>query len=159
VTKSILFHKTPVGELALVEELINGENKLTIVGLVGDDLPEDAVSQKTALLAEAAKQLDEYFAGKRREFDLPLAPQGTEFQRAAWNALCSIPFGETRSYGQMAALIGKPKAARAVGGANNRNPIAVIIPCHRVIGANGAMVGYRGGLDIKEYLLKLEGII
>jgi len=157
--KSISYHDSPVGRLALVED----KGKLIIVGLVGDELPEDAIEcvpgQEPPVLAHTKQQLDEYFARKRRDFDLPLAPQGTDFQVTVWNALCTIPYGETNSYGQIAAQVDKPKAARAVGGANNRNPIAIIIPCHRVIGANGAMVGYRGGLDIKEHLLKLEGII
>lgn len=159
MTKSITYHKSPVGELALVEE----DGKLIIIGLVGDEMPEGLVEcvpgQETPVLAQTKQQLDEYFAGKRRDFDLPLAPQGTEFQVKVWDALYTIPWGETRNYGQIAAQVGNPKAARAVGGANNRNPIAIVIPCHRVIGANGAMVGYRGGVDIKEYLLELEGII
>jgi methylated-DNA-[protein]-cysteine S-methyltransferase len=117
-----------------------------------DPLPND-------LLLEAAHQLSEYFAGKRRAFDLPLAPEGTAFQRRVWAGLCEIPFGETRSYGALAAAIGNPRAARAVGMANNRNPISIIIPCHRVIGADGTLVGYGGGLTIKETLLRLEGIL
>jgi len=159
MTKSIAYYTSPVGNLTLVEE----GGKLIILGLVGDELPEDAVEcapgQETPVLARTKQQLDEYFAGKRRDFDLPLAPAGSSFQVSVWDALCTIPYGETRSYGEIAAQLDKPKAARAVGGANNRNPIAIVIPCHRVIGANGAMVGYRGGLDIKEHLLKLEGII
>jgi len=159
MTKSIAYYTSPVGNLALVEE----DNKLVILGLVGDELPEDLVEcvpgQETSVLARTKQQLDEYFAGKRRDFELPLAPAGSSFQVSVWDALCTIPYGETRSYGEIAAQLDKPKAARAVGGANNRNPIAIVIPCHRVIGANGAMVGYRGGLDIKEHLLKLEGII
>ncbi len=102
------------------------------------------------------EQLDDYFAGRSSRFDLALAPAGTEFQRAVWDALTTIPHGETRSYGQIAAQIGRPKAARAVGMANNRNPIAVIIPCHRVIGADGSMIGYAGGLDRKTWLLDHE---
>jgi len=157
--KSILYYDSPVGKLALVAEA----DQLIIVGLVGDELPEDAVEhvsgQEPSVLRRTKQQLDEYFAGTRRNFDLPLAPQGTDFQVKVWNALCTIPYGETNNYGQIAVQVGNPKAARAVGGANNRNPIAIIIPCHRVIGANGAMVGYRGGLDIKEHLLQLEGII
>ncbi|MCL2438151.1 MAG: methylated-DNA--[protein]-cysteine S-methyltransferase [Coriobacteriia bacterium] len=153
------YHTTPVGELALVEE----GGSLIILGLVGDEMPGDVAEctpgQEPEVLACTKQQLDEYFAGERRDFDLPLAPQGTDFQVAVWDALYAIPWGETRNYGQIAAQVGKPKAARAVGGANNRNPIAIVIPCHRVIGANGAMVGYRGGVDIKEHLLKLEGII
>ena len=95
-------------------------------------------------------------AGRRREFQLPLAPKGTEFQQKVWKALLDIPYGETRSYGEIARAIGNPKASRAVGMANNRNPIAIIIPCHRVIGSTGKLVGYGGGLDKKEFLLNLE---
>lgn len=111
------------------------------------------------VLEAAGRQLREYFAGTRRSFDLPLAPEGTAFQRRVWDALCAIPFGETRSYGAIARAIGNPRAARAVGMANNRNPISIIIPCHRVIGANGALVGYGSGLPIKETLLRLEGTL
>ena len=108
------------------------------------------------LTDKAAKQLEEYFAGKRRHFDLPLQPNGTAFQQSAWNALISIPYGETRSYKQVAQMIGNPDASRAVGMANNRNPIMIIIPCHRVIGADGALAGYGGGLTMKQRLLELE---
>lgn len=108
------------------------------------------------ILANARRQLDAYFAGKLRAFDLPLAPQGTEFQRAVWDALLKIPYGVTRSYGQQAAAINNPQAVRAVGLANGRNPIAIIIPCHRVIGANGSLTGYGGGMERKKLLLDLE---
>ena len=111
---------------------------------------------KTPLLKEAFEQLNEYFTGTRREFHLPLAPQGTPFQQAVWETLCTIPYGETRSYLQIAQLIGNPKACRAVGMANHKNPIGIIIPCHRVIGKNGNLTGYAGGLDKKENLLLLE---
>ena len=102
-------------------------------------------------------QVEEYLSGERRVFDLPLKPEGTEFQRKVWNALLTIPYGETKSYKDIAVQIENPKGCRAVGMANNRNPIPIIIPCHRVIGANGSMVGYGGGLDIKVKLLELEG--
>ena len=105
---------------------------------------------------QVALDLDHYFRGKLRQFEVPLNPIGTLFQRQVWKALQTIPYGETRSYKQLAELIGNPKACRAVGMANNRNPIAIIIPCHRVIGADGKLVGYGGGLPIKEYLLELE---
>ena len=108
------------------------------------------------IILEAVKQLNEYFDGKRQSFDLPLKPHGTEFQQKVWSALLEIPYGQTRTYGEIAAAIGNPKACRAVGMANNRNPIAVIIPCHRVIGSNGALTGYAGGLKAKEILLELE---
>ena len=101
-------------------------------------------------------ELREYFDGKRREFDLPLAPEGTDFQKRVWEELCKIPYGETRSYGEIAAALGNTRAARAVGLANNKNPIPIIVPCHRVIGADGALVGYAGGVEAKDFLLKLE---
>ncbi|MDE2234437.1 MAG: methylated-DNA--[protein]-cysteine S-methyltransferase [Gammaproteobacteria bacterium] len=105
----------------------------------------------------AIAQLCEYFAGQRREFDVPLAPRGTEFQLRVWNALRAIPYGSTWSYGQLARRIRKPQAARAVGAANGQNPIPIIIPCHRVIGADGSLTGFGGGLKIKRQLLELEG--
>jgi methylated-DNA-[protein]-cysteine S-methyltransferase len=110
----------------------------------------------TPLLRRATGQLNEYFAGTRREFDLPLAPSGTEFQLTCWRALREIPYGETRSYGEQATRIGRPDRARAVGAANGANPIAVIVPCHRVIGADGSLVGFGGGLETKRRLLDLE---
>ena len=108
------------------------------------------------VLLKAATQLTEYFAGQRRQFDLPLTFQGTEFQRLVWSALLTIPFGETRSYGAIAQQIGAPKAVRAVGAANGRNPISIITPCHRVIGASGRLTGFAGGLQAKHTLLALE---
>ena len=119
-----------------------------------EPLPRKVV--ETPLLQEAEEQLNEYFAGVRRSFDLPLAPKGTAFQQAVWTEMNKIPYGEVRTYGQLAAAIGKPKASRAVGGACHCNPIAIIQPCHRVVGADGSLTGYAGGLDIKEYLLELE---
>jgi methylated-DNA-[protein]-cysteine S-methyltransferase len=109
-----------------------------------------------AVLDEAAGQLSEYFAGRRRAFDLPLALDGTAFQRLVWNALLGIGYGETVSYGQLAARIGRPAAARAVGLANGRNPVSIIVPCHRVVGADGSLTGYGGGLGAKRRLLELE---
>ncbi|WP_323847236.1 methylated-DNA--[protein]-cysteine S-methyltransferase [Microbulbifer magnicolonia] len=111
----------------------------------------------TALTDAAARQLEEYFAGARRDFDLPLNPRGTEFQRRVWDALLRIPYGETRSYRQQAGSLGNLKAIRAVARANGANRIAVVIPCHRVIGADGTLTGYAGGLDMKARLLTLEG--
>ncbi len=108
------------------------------------------------LLDRLASQLDEYFAGGRRSFDLPLDPVGTAFQREAWRALCAIPYGDTRTYGQQAVAIGRPRAVRAIGAANGRNPISIVVPCHRVVGANGSLTGFAGGLDVKRRLLELE---
>lgn len=111
--------------------------------------PSD-ISQK------AYVQLKEYFEGKRQKFELPIKLEGTEFQVKVWKALAEIPYGETISYGELADRIGNPKAARAVGGANNKNPIMIVIPCHRVIGANGSLVGYAGGIEVKKRLIELE---
>jgi methylated-DNA-[protein]-cysteine S-methyltransferase len=150
---------SPIGTLLA----IGTENAITDLHMVsgkyvpklGDDWID---SPKLPVFLQLRTELGEYFAGKRKTFDVKLAPEGTEFQRAAWKALTKIPFGQTRSYGEQAAAIGKPKAMRAIGAANGRNPIAIVVPCHRVIGANGTLTGYAGGLDKKEFLLKLEGI-
>ncbi len=143
--------ETIVGRLYIVEE----DGCLVEVGggspKLGDCLQETGVLQKAVI------QLREYFAGERCEFDIPICGKGTEFQRKVWKALCDIPYGETRTYGQIAAAVGKPKACRAVGGACNRNPIMIVVPCHRVIGGNGKLVGFGGGLAMKEKLLSLEG--
>lgn len=140
---------SPIGILTLTEE----NRKIT--GLCFGGV---AANDTSPVFDAAETQLREYFAGTRKSFDLPLAPSGTPFQRAVWDALCAIPYGETRTYAQIAAGIGKPKACRAVGMANNRNPIAILIPCHRVIGANGSLTGYAGGLDAKKALLTLENV-
>ena len=105
---------------------------------------------------DAVTQLDEYFNGARRDFELPLDLQGTEFQVAAWNALAEIPYGRTASYGQQAASIGRPKAVRAIGGANGRNPVAIVLPCHRIVGADGSLTGFGGGIAVKKWLLDHE---
>lgn len=115
-----------------------------------------AVARETTLLEQAALQIEEYLQGKRKNFSLPIALQGTDFQQKVWQELLNIPYGETRSYKQIAEKIGCPKGYRAVGMANNKNPIAIIVPCHRVIGQNKKLVGYAGGVGIKEKLLKLE---
>jgi methylated-DNA-[protein]-cysteine S-methyltransferase len=111
------------------------------------------------LLRETARQLAEYFAGARRVFDLPLAPRGTAFQCDVWTTLATIPFGETISYAQLASRVGKPTAVRAVGAANGRNPLPIVLPCHRVIGADGSLTGFGGGLPTKQFLLQLEGAL
>ena len=105
---------------------------------------------------DAITQLDEYFNGSRRDFELPLDLKGTEFQVAAWNALAEIPYGRTASYGQQAASIGRPKAVRAIGGANGRNPVAIVLPCHRIVGADGSLTGFGGGIEVKKWLLDHE---
>jgi len=153
--KNVFFYDYPIiGEIGISET----GGAISRVGFRGNgkkDFNGFNIAE-TPLIKKAAAQLKEYFAGKRAEFDLPLDPAGTEFQRAVWRALQTIPFGETCSYGDIALQIGNPKACRAVGMANNRNPIAIIIPCHRVIGRDGSLTGYGGGLDIKQYLLDLE---
>lgn len=115
--------------------------------------------QDDAIFREARGQLDAYFAGKLRQFDLPLHMSGTAFQNSVWQYLSSIPFGETRTYGQIASNLGRPKANRAVGAANGNNPLPIILPCHRVIGASGSLTGFGGGLPTKEYLLRHEGVL
>lgn len=117
----------------------------------------DGREQSDPVLDEAARQLREYFAGEREAFSLPLAPDGTEFQRQVWSALEGIPYGESRSYQDIADQVGNRKAVRAVGAANGRNPIPIVVPCHRVIGSNGKLTGFAGGLELKQQLLSLEG--
>lgn len=146
---SIRTIETPIGPLTLEA----GENAVTAIRF-GAGAAQDV----SPLLDAAEAQLHEYFAGTRRAFDLPLAPRGTAFQQRVWTALRAIPYGETRTYGELAAAIGNPNAGRAVGMANHRNPIPIVIPCHRVIGANGTLTGYAGGLETKQKLLALEGI-
>ena len=151
--KYMFYYNTKIGRIGIEE---NGM-AITRLDFINKDVQEEIIEEnETALLKEAIKQLNEYLDGKRTLFDLPLEPKGTEFQKKVWNALKEIPFGETRSYGEIAKIIGNEKASRAVGMANNKNPIAIIVPCHRVIGANGKLVGYAGGIDIKEKLLELE---
>jgi methylated-DNA-[protein]-cysteine S-methyltransferase len=140
---------TPLGKVTLTG---TGE---ALTGLYIDVAAEED-GAPSSFLERAAAELKDYFSGKRSAFDLTLAPEGTEFQKRVWAALCGIPYGETRTYGQIAAALGNPKAARAVGMACNRNPIGIIIPCHRVLGANGSLTGYNGGLDKKAFLLSLE---
>lgn len=148
----------PSGWILRVTEKENAIAELNILRK-SEAVPDGMVQQETSLLLEAKRQLEEYFAGLRAAFSLPLAPEGTEFQKLVWRELENIPYGETRTYGQIAEKIGNPKACRAVGGANHNNPIAIMIPCHRVIGADGSLAGYAGGVDIKETLLRLEGAI
>lgn len=151
--KNRCHYESPVGMICMEEQ----DGAVTGVYIDKEFTTEDRSRDvETPVLKEARRQLSEYFLKQRKEFDLPLAPQGTEFQKKVWEALCTIPYGETRSYGEIARQIGNSKASRAVGGANNKNHIMIVIPCHRVIGANGALVGFGGGLDVKEYLLELE---
>lgn len=149
---STFLYETQIGKVGIRD---NGHS-ITEVYFVKDLDAEILTIKETPLIQEAARQLQEYFEGRRKDFDLPLDPKGTQFQKDVWKALEMISYGETRTYKQIAEKVGSPKAYRAVGMANNKNPISIIIPCHRVIGANGKMVGYGGGLEIKEYLLNLE---
>ncbi len=153
--KNLFYYSTGIGKIGIADN----EEAITSVYFAGENDPqyeENVHINETGLIREAAAQLIDYLDGKRRAFEVPIAMNGTEFQQAVWNALREIPYGETRSYRQIAERIGRPKACRAVGMANNRNPVAIIVPCHRVIGADGSLVGYGGGLDIKVRLLKLE---
>lgn len=128
-----------------------------IIGLVFSDYKkENEIEKETDAIRKTYLQLKEYLSGKRKNFDIEIEMIGTEFQKKVWKELLNIPYGETRSYKDIAIAIGNGKACRAVGNANNKNPIAIIVPCHRVIGSNGSMTGYAGGLDIKEKLLKIE---
>lgn len=149
----LLFYDSPLGRLGLMGE---GE-ALTALTLPGQPVPRTA-ERETPLLREARRQLAAYFAGTLREFDLPLRPEGTPFRRQVWDELRNIPYGQVISYGELARRVGRPGAARAVGGANHHNPISILIPCHRVIAANGTLCGYGGGLELKRALLELEGV-
>ncbi len=156
---SYMYLASPVGQLKLVA------NAQALVAVLWENenpkrvrLAELLEEAQHPVLLETARQLNEYFAGQRRQFDLPLDFEGTDFQQKVWQALLSIPFGETRSYKQIAEQIGNPKAVRAVGAANGKNPISIIAPCHRVIGASGKLVGFAGGLENKDILLKIERI-
>jgi methylated-DNA-[protein]-cysteine S-methyltransferase len=145
---------TPIGRLRLAGD----EKGLRGISFENRFRPSESSDRPGALapFREAIDQLNAYFAGERRRFDLPLAPEGTPFQREVWSALTTIPYGETVSYGELARQLGKPAATRAVGAANGRNPIPIIIPCHRVIGADGSLTGFGGGLAVKRALLALE---
>lgn len=149
------YFDTPIGELLLAGE----QDALTLIGFPKGSMrrdPEPDWIFNEQPFAEVRRQLGEYFAGERKDFELPLALHGTEFQVSVLEALQEIPYGETTSYGVIARRIGRPKAVRAVGAANGRNPIPIIVPCHRVIGSSGDLTGFGGGLDTKEALLRLE---
>ena len=140
---------SPVGRLRIAADN---------TGICGVNRTEEALcSPEEPLLEDCARQLAEYFSGARRVFDLPLHPVGTAFRMKVWAALQQIPYGQTITYGELARRVGNERGSRAVGGANHHNPISIIIPCHRVIGTDGSLTGYGGGLDMKEALLRLEG--
>ena len=142
---------SPVGKIEIVEE-----NEKIIELNIYNEKKNNIIEKDTKLLLETQKQLKEYFKGKRTKFEIPLNPKGTEFMKKVWKELLNIPYGEVRTYKEIAEKIGNSKASRAVGMANNKNPIPIIIPCHRVIGSNNKLVGYALGLDMKKYLLDLE---
>jgi methylated-DNA-[protein]-cysteine S-methyltransferase len=147
---------SPIGEILLAGD----DDGLHYIGFPegkGRILPQRDWTRSDTAFADAAQQLSEYFEGRRRSFDLQLSPHGTRFQLDVLQALQAIPYGETRSYADIARTVGKPKAVRAVGAANGRNPLPIVIPCHRVVGSNGSLTGFGGGLETKRYLLELEG--
>jgi methylated-DNA-[protein]-cysteine S-methyltransferase len=151
---------SPIGELVITAS----DSGLTGVrfpgkGQVAAAPPDDGRGPASAILARACEQLAQYFAGSRTTFDIPLDPPGTPFQRRVWEALRAIPYGTTLSYSDLARRLGDLRATRAVGAANSRNPIPIIVPCHRVVGANGALTGFGGGLDRKRWLLEHEGAL
>ncbi|WP_027702733.1 methylated-DNA--[protein]-cysteine S-methyltransferase [Metaclostridioides mangenotii] len=150
--KNIFVYETKIGELAIAD---NGK-AITELYFKNKIDVEGKNIEETELIKKAFNEFKEYLSGARKNFDIPLEPEGTVFQLKVWEALKSIPYGETCSYKDIAEKVGSPKAYRAVGLANNKNPISIFIPCHRVIGSNGKLVGYGGGLDVKEFLLKLE---
>ena len=149
---NLYFHHTAIGRIGIVED--NGS--ITNLFFETDAVPLNVEMCETELIKEAFRQLDAFLAGELKTFTLPLAPRGTVFMRAVWEILCEVPIGKTASYKEIAIAAGNPKAARAVGMANNKNPIPLFIPCHRIIGTDGKLVGYRGGLDVKRKLLELE---
>jgi len=164
--KYIYFYKYQINKKIVIKlgiaedsgDKSSGKTAICGVFLNAVNAPKGYEKKETPLIKKAALQFGEYFKGKRKSFNLPLTLQGTAFQMKVWNALKKIPYGKTISYGELAAMIGNPKACRAVGMANNRNPIAIIIPCHRVIGCDGSLTGYGGGLKLKQQLLELEKI-
>ena len=149
----IFFRETSIGKIGIAEK----NNCISHLYLSNDNVPQDMELGETPLIRQAFEQLELYLNGKLKEFDLPLLPEGTPFMKSVWQKLLDVPYGQTASYKDIAIAVGNPKGARAVGLANNRNPIAIFIPCHRIIGANGDLVGYGGGLDMKIKLLSLEG--
>ena len=152
--KNMIYYKSPIGNLIIMEE----ENAIIKLCFKEQEIIniKDIQEFETPLLKKAKKQLEEYFEGKRKKFDLALRLNGTSFQNKVWKALLNIPYAKTCSYKDLAKNIGNENASRAVGNANNKNPLPIFIPCHRVIGSNGKLIGYAGGLDIKIKLLELE---
>ena len=163
ISRAVL--ETPIGGLRIIASpdailcVEQASRERTDAAAYADRIPEDRIVQSNAsgeLLEACEAELIEYFSGTRRSFDLPVAPEGTDFQKTVWGALGKIPYGETRTYGELAAMAGNAKASRAVGMANHCNPILILVPCHRVIGSDGSLTGYAAGLEAKRYLLDLE---
>lgn len=150
IERAFCYLETPIGTLRIAE------SEKGILSLHFDDSVQTPPTMRGLYLDDACRQLSEYFSKKRRSFELPLDLRGSQFQKRVWSELQRIPYGQTRSYGEIAENVGNPKAARAVGLANNRNPILIIIPCHRVVGKDKKPVGYAGGIERKKYLLELE---
>lgn len=151
--KNMFVYNTEIGKLAIVED----SRGICNIYFGEDNLSSEYIVKETEIIKETIRQIRDYLLGKRKRFDLPLSiEKGTEFQKKVWNGLTQIPYGQTRSYKEIAEMVNSPKAYRAVGMANNKNPISIIIPCHRVIGSDGKLVGYGGGIHIKEKLLDLE---
>ena len=146
------FHHMAIGRIGIAEE----QDCITNLYFETDAVPQNAEMCETEVIQEAFQQLSAYLAGDLKTFSVPLAPHGTDFMLTVWKALCEVPYGTTSSYRQIAVAAGKPKAARAIGMANNRNPLPLFIPCHGIIGSDGRLVGYRGGLEVKKQLLELE---
>ena len=149
---NIYFYNTVIGKIGIAET----GGSITNLYFENDTLPQNATEEETPLLVEAAQQLNRYLMGTLKQFTLPLAPSGTPFMKQVWQHLCDVPYGQTATYKEIAAKTGNEKASRAIGLANNRNPIPVFIPCHRIIGSNGTLIGYRGGLEVKKILLNIE---
>jgi methylated-DNA-[protein]-cysteine S-methyltransferase len=150
----IFYYDTAIGQIGIA----GLDGRITHLFLPNDSFPRDFLVCETPLLKTAAAQLQSYLQGELSVFSLPLAPAGTPFMQQVWACISKIPYGRTASYHEIADLVGSPRAARAVGLANHRNPIPIFIPCHRVVGANGSLTGYRGGLELKRRLLAIEGI-
>lgn len=152
MNKKAFYYETFIGRIGIAEQ----DGAITNIFFGRTVMPKEYEVEETPLLQKAAAQLNEYLNGERTDFDLPFRTEGTAFECSCWEALQKIPYGETRTYGQQAVMLGNPKAVRAVGRANGQNPIAIFIPCHRVIGADGTLTGFAGGLDMKKWLLTHE---
>ena len=153
--RKAVYIQTPLGQIGIAQN----DRAITNVFFGKTVVPKDFIVEETSLLKEASRQLLEYFNGTRRLFHLPIEMEGTDFEKSVWKSLETIPYGETRSYSDIARMIERPGACRAVGRANSKNPLSIIVPCHRVIGTNGKLTGYAGGVDMKKRLLQIEGVL